>query len=74
MSLVLFPLKNPENMSSSATFIKSAKTIPIFPNDGKNYASTYWGITVTQQDTDWTFINSILPKQEDHKLKNLDDS
>ena len=57
-------------MSSSATFIKSAKTIPIFPNDGKNYASTIdWGLTVIQHDTDWTFINSILPKQEDHKLK-----
>ena len=43
-------------MSSSAIFIKSAKTIPIFPNDGKNYASTIdWGLTVTQLDTDWTF-------------------
>ena len=27
-------------MSSSATFIKSAKITPTFPNDGKNYAST----------------------------------
>lgn len=44
----MFPLKIPENMSSSATFIKSAKIIPTFPNDGKNYASTIdWGITVT---------------------------
>lgn len=62
-------------MSSSATFIKSAKITPTFPNDGKNYASTIdWGLTVIQRDTDWTFINSILPKQKDHKFKNLDNS
>ena len=57
-------------MSSSATFIKSAKITPTFLNDGKNYASTIdWGLTVIQRDTDWTFINSILPKQEDHNSK-----
>ena len=62
-------------MSSSATFIESAKITPTFPNDGKNYASTInWGLTVIQQDTDRTFINSILPKQKDHKFKNLDNS
>ena len=62
-------------MSSSVTFIKSAKITPTFPKKKKNYASTIdWGLTVIQRDTDWTFINSIRPKQKNHKFKNLDNS
>ena len=62
-------------MSSSATFKKSAKITPTFQMMAKiMVAQSIGGLTVIQRDTDGTFINSILPKQKDHKFKNLDNS